>query len=87
MYILFELPQGAGGEAANYVHWQLRKNLQEWSQQYEIAYKAKTHKMQVKVTFDDDKLYDFFALTWRPTSESLRNYLTDYSFIEPMRRV
>lgn len=87
MYILFELPQGAGGEAANYVHYQLRQNLQQWSEQYQIQYRSKTEKMQVKVTFDQDKFYDFFALTWQPRAESMLNYLTDYRLIEPMNRV
>ena len=87
MYILFHLPRGAGGASANYVHWQLTKNLQEWSAQYNIPYRSKVEKLLVKVTFDEDKYYDFFALTWRPKAENLLRYLTNYSFIEPMRRV
>lgn len=87
MYIEFELPTGAGGQAAQYVNAMLTRNLATWSTQYDIPYNKKIHKYTVRVTFDDNKYYDFFALTWRPQAEHLQTYLTNYRFIEPMSRV
>lgn len=87
MYIEFSLPIGAGGYAAQYVNSVLNHNLHSWSDQYGIPYNKKTHKWTVRVTFDDEKYYDFFALTWRPESDHLISYLTNYRFIEPMHRV
>ena len=87
MYIEFSLPTGAGGMAAQYVNSVLSRNLQDWGNQYGISYNKKIHKWTVRVTFDDDKLYDFFALTWRPKSDNMISYLTEYRFVEPMKRV
>lgn len=87
MYIEFSLPTGTGGMAAQYTNSVLNRNLQAWSAMYHIPYIKKIHKYTVRVTFDDDSHYNFFALTWNPQAEYLQSYLTDYRFIEPMNRV
>ncbi len=87
MYIEFQLPTGAGGMAAQYTNHMLAQNLTAWSNRYNIAYTKKVHKWTVRVTFDKDETYSFFALTWNPTGEKMMNYLTHYRLIEPMNRV
>ena len=87
MYIEFDLHPGADGVTAHYINSELTKNLLEWGNRYGIAYNKKIHKYTVRVTFDDDRYYEFFALTWNPKAENLLNYLTNYRFVEPMNRV
>ena len=87
MYIEFSLPTGAGGQSAQYVNALLTRNLNTWSAQYDVPYIKKIHKWTVRVTFENDKYYDFFALTWKPQAAQLTKYLTDYRFVEPMSRV
>ncbi len=86
MYILFQLPTGAGGSAAQYTNYLLAKNLAAWSDCYSIAYTKKNHKYTVRVTFDNEETYSFFAMTWNPKSDTMLSYLRNYSFIEPMAR-
>jgi hypothetical protein len=57
--------------------------LDLWAQQYQIKYKTKFFKDTLRVTFDDDRHYTIFAMTWNPE----HNSLLDYSLIEPMNRV
>lgn len=87
MYLEFQLPTGAGGMAAQYTSSVLTRNLQAWSDRYAIAYTKKIHKFTVRVTFDRDETYSFFAMTWNPTDEQMQHYLTNYRLIEPMNRV
>lgn len=85
MYIEFKLPHDTSSAAS--IHHVLSRNLLRWGERYSVSYNKKTIKHTVKVTFDDDALYDFFALTWRPVEEEFRDYLTNHTFIEPMKRV
>ena len=87
MYIEFQLPMGAGGMAAQYTNSAINRNLDQWSNRYGIAYNKKIHKHTVRVTFDNEDFYSFFALTWNPTAENMLHYLTNYRLIEPMNRV
>lgn len=87
MYIEFDLPQGAGGQAAGFVNSILNKHLHAWSDKYNIAYNKKIHKYTVRVTFDDEKTYAFFAMTWNPQSDMFQRYLLEYRFVEPMSRI
>lgn len=86
MYIEFTLPQGASGQVAVYVNGVLNKELHSWSDQYSIPYNKKNHKYTVRITFDNEEHYSFFALTWAPKAEFFTNYITNYRLIEPMRR-
>jgi hypothetical protein len=91
MYIEFTIPSDINGIhnriPAHYTSTQLKQNLKSWAERYSIAYRTKDIRYTVRLTFDDDKLYDFFALTWNPKSENFLSYLTDYRFVEPMNRV
>lgn len=84
MYIEFRIPSGGGGMPAQYANYWLRQNLQAWSERYNVEYRTKHIKYTVRVTFDDDKMYDFFAMTWRPKSQHMQNVLEQYRLIEPM---
>ena len=87
MYLEFTLPKGSGGQDAAYVNNLLNQHLHDWADKYHIAYNKKIHKFTVRITFDDDKHYALFALTWSPQVDLFRNYLLDFRFIEPMSRV
>lgn len=82
MYIQFRLPTGAGGMAAQHMAAMLDRALKAWSKEHDVKYNKKLVKYTVRVTFDDDRNYTLFALTWRPVGE-YKNWL-DYEFIEPM---
>ena len=86
MYLEFRLPT-VGGQAAMYANSLINKHLHAWSDQYGIPYNKKIHKYKVRVTFDDDKHYSFFALTWAPKTNKFSRYLLNYTLVEPMNRV
>ena len=69
MYIEFKLPQGAGGQAAAWANRILNNALHDWSDRYQIPYNTKVVKYTKRITFDDDRHYEFFALTWSPKTE------------------
>jgi hypothetical protein len=81
MYIEFQLPTGAGGMAAAYMNRDLNQELHDWADRFNIAYNKKIHKYTVRVTFDDEKIYAFFALTWAPKE----SWLNRYNLRDPMR--
>ena len=60
MYIEFKI------EAHDYVHSALMFDIVKWAEKYDIQYKTKTIKQTIRVTFDDDRHYTLFALTWNP---------------------
>jgi hypothetical protein len=84
MYIEFQLPKSK--IAADFAFNLLTRYLKIWAEQYNIVYNQKIYKYTLRLTFDDNKFYDFFALTWNPDSR-FKEYLLDYRFVEPMRRV
>ena len=98
MYIEFSLPSGAHGMAAAYTLQQIRQHLNDWSAKYNVEFLSiKTVKYTVRVTFADQKYYDFFALTWNPvltnlSKNSYRNsvmtsmssYIKNFRLVEPM---
>ena len=86
MYIEFTLPTGAGGMSAQYTDSILNRNLRDWSAKYQVSYTKKIVKLTVRITFEDEKAYSLFAMTWNPTADHMVNYIKDYKLIEPMRR-
>lgn len=86
MYIEFGLPREPTGQMAGLTTSLLNRYLREWAEKYQIAYTKKNHKFTVRVTFDEDRFYDFFAVTWNPDSK-FKEYLLNYRFVEPMKRV
>ena len=87
MYIEFTLPTGAGGQAAAYVNHLLNQELHAWSDQYEIPYNTKNVKYTKRITFDDEKMYNFFVITWNPKNTEFKYYLSEYRLVEPMNCV
>ena len=78
MYIEFELDKDQPG--ANLLL--IRHHLVKWANQNDqIKYTEKTIKFKHRVTFDDEKLYTYFALTWN----SIQHKWLEYRLIEPMQ--
>ena len=82
MYIEFKLPMGASGQAAAWASQQLNRELHAWSDRYKIPYNTKIVKYTKRITFDQDKLYEFFALTWNPTMH--HKFWTDYRIVRDL---
>jgi hypothetical protein len=86
MYIEFQLPTGSGGQAAQYTNAVLTRNLDAWSQRYQVPYTKKIFKWTLRVTFVDEKNYSLFAMTWQPTADYMVDYIKNYKLVEPMSR-
>jgi hypothetical protein len=84
MYVEFRLTvnDDRGSIRAELALHLINRDLHAWSDQYNIPYKSKVHKLTKRVMFDDIKTYSFFALTFVPTSYTA----TRWSLIEPMSR-
>lgn len=87
MYIEFSFPQDLSEQVTIYLNSVLNRHLHDWSDRYNIPYNKKIHKRSVRITFDNEELYPFFAITWAPKAEYFSNFLLNYRFVEPMRRV
>ena len=69
MYIEFELLDNdevtmAPNHAAGVTLRIIQKEMQAWGERYGIPYREKTIKYTHRVTFDQDELYSFWAITW-----------------------
>jgi hypothetical protein len=64
MHIEFRLPSGAGGQAAHYSCTVLNQTLAQWQDLYGYTYKTEITYYRLKVRFDDDRAYTWFALCW-----------------------
>lgn len=71
MYIEFGLPTGSGGLVSSMGLQLLKEYLQIWSEKYSVPHKIKLVKHTVRVTFDEDRYYGLFSLTWNPGEELL----------------
>lgn len=67
MYLVFDLPSGAGGMAAAHVLGELRSAFTKWSERYEIPHKTKVHKYTVRLIFSNESDYHFFMWSWDPS--------------------
>jgi hypothetical protein len=76
MYIEFVLPTGAGGLGAQHAAYEIKKQLFDWSNKYQLPYKIKIVKYTLRVILESAETYNFFALTF----ESQRRWY----FVEPM---
>lgn len=72
MYIVFDLSQHKLGLD---VHT-LNRALHKWSDRYNIPYNTKFHKLTKRVTFDNEEVYSFFAMTWTGP---------EYKLVDPMK--
>lgn len=80
MYIEFQLPNGSAGQAAAHTLLCIRKDLADWSTQYNYRYTEKLHKLTLKVTLPNPDDYTFFGLTWDPKYQGSRRF----RFVEPL---
>jgi hypothetical protein len=79
MYIEFALPGGSGGMAAAMASQKLDQAIKAWASRYEIEYRTKNVKYKKRVTFDDERCYEFFLLTWQPVDQ--QNFWTTYRLV------
>lgn len=70
MYIEFSIPNDA--DIAGLAFLVIRRRVIDWSNKYQIAYTEKTIKGKHRVCFDQDKYYEFFALTFEQTHDFLQ---------------
>ena len=66
MYIEFSLPTGAAAQSARHANMIINNELEAWSEKYNIKYQTKIIKYTKRVTFDDERFYSVFAMTWNP---------------------
>lgn len=89
MYIAFDLitdiDSGRVHQVAAWLERFIELELSLWSIKYDIPYKSKVFKGVKRVTFDQDKHYSFFTLTWNPTDTKLPRQYYNYRMIEPMK--
>jgi hypothetical protein len=69
MYLEFRLPTGAGGQAAAHANYLLCEKLVRWSERHGVPMRRKTIKYTLRVTFDDERFYSFFATTWQASND------------------
>jgi hypothetical protein len=62
MYIEFKIE----AHEFSHIHPRVQIELDLWSRKHNIPYREKTIKRNIRVTFDDDRHYTLFALTWNP---------------------
>ena len=67
MYIEFYLPPEKGGLLPHQVRNHISGELRRWATKHNIPYKEKTVKLVHRITFDDDRYYALFNMTWNPT--------------------
>jgi hypothetical protein len=79
MYLEFELPQGVDGQLSAWANNALNHSLHEWSDRYQIPYNTKIVKYKKRITFDEDKFYNFFMLTWQ--AKTHHSFWTSYRLI------
>ena len=44
----------------------IKQELDRWGERYNNPYTSKTVKYTHRVCFEEDKLYDFFVMSWNP---------------------
>lgn len=71
MYIEFDI------QSHEYVPkiYMIRDYLAVWAKQQNIPYREKAIKQKLRVSFDDDRYYAVFSLTWNP------NFRTNYRIV------
>ena len=51
----------------------IEKELNKWSQRYNIPYTSKTVKYTHRVCFEEDNIYNFFVMSWNPNGSDILN--------------
>ena len=67
MYIEFDL--------SNQDYYHARKSIEQamvqWHRRFDIVYRIKPIKFKLRVTFDHDESYSFWAMTWNPEQNKI----------------
>jgi hypothetical protein len=68
MYLVFELPKPGGDDypSAHAVAFWLHREFDRWFERFELPYKTKFHKNNLRLIFTKDEEYTFFLLSWQP---------------------
>ena len=74
MYIEFKIE----AYEFSYTHSRIQTELDAWSRKHNVPYREKTIKRNIRVTFDDDKHYTLFSLTWSP------NFRANYRIVRDL---
>jgi hypothetical protein len=76
MFLEFRLPR----QLTHWAYEELSRAVYQWSvKQGEIPYRTKVIKYNFRITFEDDRFYTLFALTWQ--SKGSETFWTDYRII------
>jgi hypothetical protein len=89
MYIEFYLPDDIATTGSSNVIQFIRKNIVEsvddWAKRYDVAYRRKTVKNVLRITFDHDSYYTLFATSWQPPQVGkMHQWWFTYRIVEPM---
>lgn len=75
MYIEFDFTPFAGYGMAH-VHL-LKQSISDWAKYREIKYRTKPVKNTLRLTFDDDKNYLLFCMSWNEKERTNFRVITD----------
>ena len=65
MYIIFQLPSGAGGQAALHYNRRITHSIEQWLAQNKITdYDIRTKPYKLEFTMSEEHLYTLFLLAW-----------------------
>jgi hypothetical protein len=79
MYIEFWLPSGAGGMAAAHAIKLIKKEIEAWASKYNVTYRTKAVKYTFRLSFNDERDYVHFQLSWNPDNHVAKRY----TIVEP----
>ena len=79
MYIEFPIPMDMSNPGFELLR--IRKDVADWSMNHNVFYKEKLVKNTIRILFDDQNTYSFFALTWAPQYTKSR-----YQLVDPMAK-
>ena len=74
MYVQFNLPNGAGGMAAGHALSIIRREIEQWSTQYNIPFRTKLVKYTFRLCLERQQDYVMFQLSWNPKNVWAKNY-------------
>ena len=49
----------------------IETSMKMWYKQYHIEYRTKPARLKLRVTFDHDESYTFWAMTWNPKQHKI----------------
>ena len=74
MYIEFQIPKHTG-VAAQHALWEIKTEIESWSQRYGISYTQKTIKWTHRLGFQKEEHFSLFSMTWQAGREDFPSWL------------